>query len=88
MDDHIGLMLALVHASPGRAWTLAEMADEPGLSRSVFHERFTELVGEPPLQRVRTFGNTTFRYISGLRALTLHDDSRVNQCANEASPLV
>ena len=42
--------LALMHAQVAHPWTVAELAARVGLSRSGFSARFTELVGEPPLQ--------------------------------------
>jgi AraC-like DNA-binding protein len=49
-DTQIGRALALMHGEPGRAWTVDEMAREVALSRSALAERFTALVGEPPIQ--------------------------------------
>ena len=49
-DPQIGLALASIHAEPARAWTLAALAREVAMSRSAFAGRFTELVGEPPMQ--------------------------------------
>src|SRR4051812_10626249 len=49
-DAQIGRALALLHGEPGRAWTVDELARGAGLSRSALGERFTELVGEPPMQ--------------------------------------
>jgi AraC-like DNA-binding protein len=49
-DVHVGRALALVHADPGRAWTVDELAREVALSRSALAERFAALVGEPPIQ--------------------------------------
>lgn len=48
--------LALMHDRPSRHWTTEMLAREVGLSRSAFAERFTELVGAPPM-----------RYLAGLR---------------------
>ncbi len=44
-----GNALALLHRDPARAWSLAELANEAGTSRSVLTERFTRLLGQPPL---------------------------------------
>ena len=44
-DRHIGAALRLIHERPTRPWTLAGMAREIGLSRSVFAERFSAHVG-------------------------------------------
>lgn len=49
-DPFIGKALSLMHARPAHRWTIDELAREVGLSRSVMAERFTELVGTPPLQ--------------------------------------
>ena len=49
-DPHIGRALALLHARPTEAWTAEALALEVGMSRSVFADRFTSLVGQPPMQ--------------------------------------
>jgi len=41
--------LGAMHERPEAPWTVASLAAQVGLSRSVFAARFTELVGEPPL---------------------------------------
>ena len=51
-DEQIGRAITLVHRDPGRAWTVASLADEVAMSRSAFAARFTELVGEPAMQYV------------------------------------
>jgi AraC family transcriptional regulator, alkane utilization regulator len=55
-DQHIGRAIALMHSQVGKAWTLSSLSSAIGMSRAVFVERFTRLVGEPPntyLRRVR-----------------------------------
>lgn len=49
-DPSVGKALSLLHASPARSWTIEELAREVGVSRSVLAERFTDLVGMPPMQ--------------------------------------
>lgn len=49
-DAQFGRALALMHADPGRAWTVDELASRVALSRSALAERFASLVGEPPIQ--------------------------------------
>jgi AraC-like DNA-binding protein len=49
-DGFVGRALAALHAHPARAWTLESLAREVGLSRSALAERFTEFVGQPPMQ--------------------------------------
>ncbi|WP_437735048.1 helix-turn-helix domain-containing protein [Sorangium sp. So ce1335] len=46
-DEPIAAALARVRASPERAWELAELARQAGLSRSAFAARATALLGEP-----------------------------------------
>ena len=48
-DPQIGRALALLHARPTDEWTAETLALEVGMSRSVFAERFTSLVGHPPM---------------------------------------
>lgn len=49
-DEVVGRALALLHARPAHPWTLAELARESASSRSRLAERFTEMVGLPPMQ--------------------------------------
>lgn len=49
-DPYVGKALTLLHTRPGYAWTVDELAREVALSRSALAERFTNLIGEPPIQ--------------------------------------
>ena len=49
-DRFVGKSLALMHARPARPWTVDELSGMVGLSRSALAERFTGLVGTPPMQ--------------------------------------
>jgi AraC-like DNA-binding protein len=49
-DPVIGKALTLLHSDPKRNWTTDELADEVHLSRSAFAERFSSLVGQPPMR--------------------------------------
>ena len=49
-DEHVGRALGLLHARPAHPWTLDQLAREANLSRSALAERFTHLVGQPPMQ--------------------------------------
>jgi AraC-like DNA-binding protein len=55
-DPIVGRALALLHGQTARAWTADELAREAGLSRSAFSDRFTAIMGEPPI-----------RYLAGWR---------------------
>jgi AraC-like DNA-binding protein len=48
-DKHMAAALGLMHQRPEEQWTVAQIADQVGLSRSGFAARFAELVGEAPL---------------------------------------
>jgi AraC-like DNA-binding protein len=49
-DRFVGRSLALLHERPAAAWTVEELSRQVGLSRSALHERFVELIGQPPMQ--------------------------------------
>jgi len=49
-DALVGPALNSLHQRPTLVWTLARLAKEVGTSRSVLAERFTRLVGVPPMQ--------------------------------------
>jgi AraC family transcriptional regulator, alkane utilization regulator len=55
-DIHVGKALRLMHANPAHDWTVSELAHESAISRSALAERFTQLIGEPPM-----------RYLAGWR---------------------
>lgn len=48
-DPSIAAALGAIHRRSEAPWTVASLAEEVGLSRSVFAARFAQLVGEPPL---------------------------------------
>jgi AraC-like DNA-binding protein len=48
-EPFVGKALSLLHGDPARNWTIEDLAKDVGLSRSVLAERFTELVGVPPM---------------------------------------
>jgi AraC-like DNA-binding protein len=48
-DDVVGPALRLLHDHPERAWTVAGLAAEVGVSRAALARRFHQTVGEPPL---------------------------------------
>ncbi|WP_239482864.1 AraC family transcriptional regulator [Paraburkholderia sp. C35] len=49
-DRFVGRALAMLHAQPAYGWTVEELARKVGLSRSALAQRFTELLGQPPMQ--------------------------------------
>ncbi|MEZ5421049.1 MAG: AraC family transcriptional regulator [Vicinamibacterales bacterium] len=51
-DAIVGKALAAFHGGPAEPWTVDALARQAGASRSVLAERFTALVGQPPMQYV------------------------------------
>jgi transcriptional regulator GlxA family with amidase domain len=49
-DGHISAALRAMHSAPAEAWTLDTLSRVAGLSRTVFSERFTALMGLPAMQ--------------------------------------
>ena len=49
-DDVVGRGLGLLHGAPAHPWTIDELAGGVAMSRSAFAERFTGIVGQPPMQ--------------------------------------
>lgn len=48
-DASLSAALVALHGDPARAWTVPALADVAHLSRSAFAERFTLVLGQPPL---------------------------------------
>lgn len=49
-DRRLATAFRHMHGQPGRAWTMAQLAQKSALSRSVFFDRFTRAVGMPPME--------------------------------------
>ena len=49
-DERLAVALRRMHERPTASWTVARMAQEAGLSRSVFFERFRQAVGVAPME--------------------------------------
>jgi AraC-like DNA-binding protein len=69
-DATVGRALAQIHRDPSRGWTLATLAKEAGVSRTILTERFTRLLGEPPFTYL-----ARWRLHLAARLLTTTDDS-------------
>jgi len=48
-DPEVGKALALLHRKPAHPWTIAALANEVGISRSVLAERFRRYLSETPI---------------------------------------
>jgi AraC-like DNA-binding protein len=51
-DPKIGKALVAMHSDPRRSWSVDELANHVGQSRSAFAARFTRLVGQTPISYV------------------------------------
>jgi len=51
-DRQLACTLREIHADIARHWTVAAMATTAGMSRSAFAERFTRIVGTPPVDYI------------------------------------
>ena len=49
-DPLVGRALSLIHAAPAEPWTTGSLARQAGASRSTLADRFTRLVGQPPMR--------------------------------------
>jgi AraC-like DNA-binding protein len=76
-DPEVGKTLALLHRKPAHSWTLAELAEEVGISRSVLAERFRRYLSETPMAYL-----TRWRLQLGAQLLTSTNGS-VAQIAAE-----
>jgi AraC-like DNA-binding protein len=48
-DPIVGKSLGLLHSRIAHPWTISDLADEVGISRSALVERFTRYLSEPPM---------------------------------------
>ncbi len=76
-DPAVGRALGAIHHEPAHAWTVASLAQRAGMSRSVFGERFTRLLGEAPLTYV-----ARCRMQLGARLLETTDDTVLQVALN------
>lgn len=49
-DPRLYRAILAIHRQPGKEWTVAELAAESHVSRSVFADRFKKTIGVPPLR--------------------------------------
>jgi AraC-like DNA-binding protein len=60
-DPHVGRSLALIHRNISEPWSAEALAKEVALSRSAFVDRFTTLVGMPPIRYLTVWRLQTAR---------------------------
>lgn len=49
-DRFVGRALGLLHETPAYDWSIEELGQRVGMSRSALHDRFVELIGMPPMR--------------------------------------
>lgn len=76
-DVEVGKALTLLHHRHAHSWTVAELAREVGVSRTVLSERFRHFLGESPMAYL-----TRWRLQLGARSLTATSHS-VAQIASD-----
>lgn len=54
-DPRLARAILAIHRQPGKEWTVAELAAESHISRSVFADRFKTTIGMPPLRYATEF---------------------------------
>lgn len=54
-DRQIAKALAALHRDLARDWTVEALAAEAGMSRTSFSNRFSELIGDPPMKYLTTW---------------------------------
>jgi AraC-like DNA-binding protein len=81
-DPYLSPVLSAIHAKPAYGWTVVELAGIACLSRSAFAERFSQIVGQPPLAYL-----TQYRLRLATRLLIQQDlsISRVSEKVGYAS---
>jgi AraC family transcriptional activator of mtrCDE len=90
---HTARALACIHDAPEKQWTLAQLAQEAGLSRAAFVRQFNDAVGEPPhiyLTRwrmgvaARLLENTTLRLADIARQVGYESESSFSRAFKQS----
>lgn len=82
-DPFIGRVLDAIHAEPGRAWSLVDLASLGAMSRSAFAERFRTVVGTTPLRYLSQVRIAAAKRHLADDGLTVSETSRMLGYASE-----
>ena len=63
-DPVVGRSLALLHGRVAHPWTIADLADEVGISRSALVERFSRYLSEPPMAYLHSMATAAGRGVA------------------------
>ena len=69
-DERMSIAITAMHESPGYRWTLQDLAERAGMSRSIFALKFKETVGTSPMEYL-----TRWRMLVAGDRLANSDDS-------------
>ncbi len=83
-DPKLGAALRGMHDQPETPWTLTSLARAAGMSRSVFAERFTTMVGETPIAYLTNWRLMQARRL--LRDTSLGTDEIALRCGYASLP--
>lgn len=72
-DERLAAALRALHAEPARSWTIAELAREAALSRSVFFARFSRTVGLAPMEYLLVWRMAVARRLLCDRHIAIED---------------
>jgi len=73
-DTEVGRTLALMHRNPAHPWTIASLAREVGVSRSVLAERFRHYLAKSPMAYLTSW---RLQLAAQLLTTTSHSAARI-----------
>ncbi|MDE2159149.1 MAG: AraC family transcriptional regulator, partial [Burkholderiales bacterium] len=84
-DPPIGHCLTLMHGDPAHGWTVRELAQQVGMSRSVLAQHFTERLGMPPMQYLKRWRLAAAARLLGNQRISLSQVAETVGYDSEAS---
>jgi AraC-like DNA-binding protein len=85
VDPKIGRALTAIHREPERTWSVRELADIATMSRSIFTERFTRLLGTSPVAYVTEVRLNRASHLLHTTSLPVAEISRTVGYTSEAA---
>ena len=84
-DPIVGNALRLMHTNPEHAWTVEELAQTIAISRSALAQRFTALIGVPPIHYLQGWRMQVAQYLLGQTNLSISEIAGQTGYASEAA---
>ncbi|MEZ6011092.1 MAG: AraC family transcriptional regulator [Hyphomonas sp.] len=75
-DARVAEALRRIHGDPEHAWTVAELAEEAGMSRTAFFDRFSRTVGKRPMEYLLGWRMAVAKELLGKQSLALDEVAR------------